>query len=302
MNRELALGVIGFSEGNGHPYSWSAIFNGYDARVMQECGFPVIPAYLAEHRFPEEAIDGARVTHVWCPDIDRGRHVAAATRISRTCSRPEELLEQVDAVLLARDDVESPERRSLIEQVLAAGLPVFVDKPLSLSLSEARALLERQLWPGQLFSGSALAHAPELAAAREQPLPGRVRYLEGIAPKSWERYAVHAVDPALALLGEQGRVEGATVSSTTHTHVVTVRWESGLQGTFTILRDTPTRVGLRLHGEGGPLEMRFLDTFGAFKAALEAFVWQVRERRPHPGQALLLPAIEVIEHGMAPRA
>ena len=301
MNRELALGVIGFSEGNGHPYSWSAIFNGYDPEAMQACGFPVIPAYLAGHRFPEEAIEGARVTHVWCPEADRSRHVAAATHISQTCSRPEELLEQVDAVLLARDDVESPERRALIEQILTVGLPVFVDKPLALARNEARALLDRQQWPGQLFSGSALAHAPELAGAREQPLLGRVRYLEGIAPKSWERYAVHAIDPALALLGEQGRIEGATVSSATHTHVVTVRWESGLQGTFTILRDTPTRVGLRLHGEGGPLELRFLDTFGAFKAALEAFVRQVRERRPHPGQALLLPVIEVIEHGMVLR-
>ena len=24
----LKLGIIGLSEGNGHPYSWSAIFNG----------------------------------------------------------------------------------------------------------------------------------------------------------------------------------------------------------------------------------------------------------------------------------
>ena len=26
----LKLGIIGISNGNGHPYSWSAIFNGYD--------------------------------------------------------------------------------------------------------------------------------------------------------------------------------------------------------------------------------------------------------------------------------
>ena len=302
MNRELALGVIGFSEGNGHPYSWSALFNGYDPEAMQECGFPVIPSYLVEHRFPEESIPDAYVTRVWCPDPERARHVAKACRIGEVCERPEEMIGVVDAVLLARDDVESPQRRELVELFLDAGVPLFVDKPLALSLSEAQALLERQQWRGQIFSGSALAHAPELAGARDRPPVGEVRYLEGIAPKSWERYAVHAIDPALALLGEQGRVEGATVSSATHTHVVTVRWESGLQGTFTILRDTPTRVGLRLHGEGGPLELRFLDTFGAFKAALEAFVRQVRERRPHPGQALLLPVIEVIEHGMAQRA
>ena len=32
----LNLGVIGLSEGNGHPYSWSAIFNGYDSVEMDE--------------------------------------------------------------------------------------------------------------------------------------------------------------------------------------------------------------------------------------------------------------------------
>jgi len=299
MNSKLALGVIGFSEGNGHPYSWSAIFNGYDPEAMQECGFPVIPSYLAEHRFPEESIPDAHVTRVWCPDLERARHVAKACHIGGVCERPEEMIGMVDAVLLARDDVESPQRRELVELFLDAGVPLFVDKPLALSLSEAQALLERQQWPGQIFSGSALAHAPELDEARDLPPVGEVRYLAGIAPKSWEHYAVHAIDPALALIGPQGRIVRATISPSAHSHVVTVHWESGLQATFTTLKETPTRVGLRLHGPGGPLELRFLDTFGAFKAALEAFVRQVRERRPHPSQALLLPVIDVIEHGIA---
>ena len=30
----IRLGVIGMTEGNGHPYSWSAILNGYDRERM----------------------------------------------------------------------------------------------------------------------------------------------------------------------------------------------------------------------------------------------------------------------------
>ena len=45
-DKELKIGILGFTEGNGHPYSWSAMFNGYDPEVMEECGFPVIPRYL----------------------------------------------------------------------------------------------------------------------------------------------------------------------------------------------------------------------------------------------------------------
>ena len=48
MMKELRLGVVGLSEGNGHPYSWSAIFNGCDMSFMKDCGFPVIPGYLAK--------------------------------------------------------------------------------------------------------------------------------------------------------------------------------------------------------------------------------------------------------------
>ena len=39
----IKLGIIGMTEGNGHPYSWSAIFNRYDVDAMtKECPFPGI--------------------------------------------------------------------------------------------------------------------------------------------------------------------------------------------------------------------------------------------------------------------
>ncbi len=34
------LGIIGMSPGNGHPYSWAAIFNGYNKEKMAKCPFP----------------------------------------------------------------------------------------------------------------------------------------------------------------------------------------------------------------------------------------------------------------------
>ena len=39
--------MIGSTIGNGHPYSWSAMFNGYNRELMtKECPFAGIPAYL----------------------------------------------------------------------------------------------------------------------------------------------------------------------------------------------------------------------------------------------------------------
>ena len=38
----IRLGIIGMTEGNGHPYSWSAMFNKFDREAMpRECPFPV---------------------------------------------------------------------------------------------------------------------------------------------------------------------------------------------------------------------------------------------------------------------
>ena len=41
--KEIRLAMLGMVDGNGHPYSWSAMFNGYDAAEMAKCPFPVIP-------------------------------------------------------------------------------------------------------------------------------------------------------------------------------------------------------------------------------------------------------------------
>ena len=43
----LRIAMLGMVDGNGHPYSWSAIINGrFDRAKMEACGFPVIPEYL----------------------------------------------------------------------------------------------------------------------------------------------------------------------------------------------------------------------------------------------------------------
>src|SRR5947208_2431940 len=104
---DLRLGVIGISEGNGHPYSWSAIFNGYDLAAMESCPFPVISEYLARQRFPEDAISGAQVTHVWTQDPAVSEHVARASRVRHVVADPSDMLGQIDALLLARDDAEN---------------------------------------------------------------------------------------------------------------------------------------------------------------------------------------------------
>ena len=68
--KELRLAMLGMIEGNGHPYSWSAIVNGYDPIEMAKCPYAGIPKYLGGQPLESVRIPGARVTHIWTDDPD----------------------------------------------------------------------------------------------------------------------------------------------------------------------------------------------------------------------------------------
>jgi predicted dehydrogenase len=294
---ELRLGLLGLSEGNGHPYSWAAIVNGYDEEEMAKCPFPAIPRYLSEHRFPEEAIPGARVTHVWTQDPSISASVAAASRIEHVVSRPEEMLGEVDAVLLARDDAER--HAELGGPFLDAGLPIYVDKPLATSVAAARSLFSRQVSAGQLFTCSALRYAAELRldpAARESI--GPIRQVLGSSPKRWSRYAVHVIEPALVPIGDAGEVRSHRAQATDGTARLQVEWESGLRAEFATLGDVEAPIQLSLVGDQGELDVVFEDSFTTFKAALERFVAVAKKEAEPIPEREVLRVVELIELGM----
>ena len=59
----IRLAMLGMVEGNGHPYSWSAIINGrYDQKVIADCGYPVIGEYLGAQS-PEKPRHQGRFGH-----------------------------------------------------------------------------------------------------------------------------------------------------------------------------------------------------------------------------------------------
>ena len=130
-DKELKIGILGMTEGNGHPYSWSAMFNGFDMRYMAECPFPVIPAYLKKQPPHTIGIPGAHITHICCTGYagrDMAEHMAKASNIPNVVDDPLEMLGQVDAVICATDI--GDEHIERCKPFLDAGIPMFIDKPL----------------------------------------------------------------------------------------------------------------------------------------------------------------------------
>lgn len=157
--KKLKLGVIGLSEGNGHPYSWAAIFNGYNTSFMRTCSFPVIPKYLAKQKFPQDAIAHAKVTHIWTQDKTMSHHIARASNIDTVVDNYIDLIGNVDAILLARDDYKNHYEMS--KPFIEAGLPIFIDKPLAITTQEAKQIFALERFENQIFTCSGVSFAPE---------------------------------------------------------------------------------------------------------------------------------------------
>ncbi len=294
----IKLGVIGMSKGNGHPYSWSAIFNGYSPGNMRDCGFPVIPQYLAQQKWPEARISGANVTHVWTQTPELSRKIAAAALIEHVALHPTQLLSGVDAVLLARDDAE--QHLAFAEPVLKAGLPIYIDKPIALSLRGLDALYGLEQYPGQIFTCSAMRYSSELMlspADREEL--GELCEIHAITPKSWDKYAVHIIEPVLRMLqpgdtlakttSAQGQDRGAALSAT---------WKSGVITRFVATGENSTApIAIRVIGTKGWKDLFFHDSFNAFKQALQDFVDGVRSQTVQSPPAFNRTVVSLIEAG-----
>ena len=69
MKKNLKLGLIGYSEGNGHPFSWSAIINGFNQKYLNSCPYPSIREYLTHEKNLNQTILNVNVTHVWTQNI-----------------------------------------------------------------------------------------------------------------------------------------------------------------------------------------------------------------------------------------
>lgn len=273
----IRLAMLGCSSGNGHPYSWSALFNGYDReRLTRECPYAGIPAYLNKEPPESLPIPGARVTHVCCTG-DGGftaEHVAACSRIPNVVERPEDVIGQVDAVIIATDN--GAEHVARARPFVEAGLPVFVDKPLADNEPDLATFIAWVEAGKAILSSSCMRYAKEFMPYRLSTRDlGELRFVSITTPKSWERYGIHALEGIYPILGP-GFVSVRN-TGTAERNIVHLRHRSGADAIVVASADMLGAFGcLQLCGTAGYAQVAFKDSFYSFKAQLEAFVGYLR--------------------------
>ncbi|NIA28306.1 MAG: Gfo/Idh/MocA family oxidoreductase [Actinobacteria bacterium] len=271
----LKLGIIGMSEGNGHPYSWSAIINGdFDRKEMAACGFAGIPVYL-EANSDTLGIDGARVTHVWTQDKSLSEHIAGASMIDNIVDEAQEMIGRVDAVLLARDD---PENHVVMARpFLDADVPIFIDKPLA-ATREDLAYFSGQNKKGKLImSCSSMRYAGECRTARtELASLGPLELATVVGKKDWIKYGVHMLEALFALLDDPKAVSVQHVSESGR-DIVLVKFEDGLLATVHLFMDIAPTFQLSLFGRNGWRLVEIRNSYSMFKENLTEFIRSVGE-------------------------
>jgi hypothetical protein len=147
------------------------------------------------------------------------------------------LLTKVDAVLI--ESVDGRPHLAQAREVIRAGKPMFIDKPLASTLEDAREIAKLAKAAGvPWFSSSSLRWSEHVEKTRTPGLTGAITW--GPAPTephhrldlSW--YGIHAIEMLFTLMGTG--CEEVVRTATENADEVTCRWRDGRIGTARLLR------------------------------------------------------------------
>ena len=167
----------------------------------------------------------------------------------------EELIDLVDLVLLETND-----GRLHLEQalpVLEAGKTMFVDKPVTASLSDAIILYDKaEQYNVPIFSSSSLRHGTSNAQAIARGKLGNILGASTYSPATIEQthpdlfwYGIHGVELLYTVMGT-GCISVERVY-TQGTDMVVGLWQNGRVGTFRGMREGKHDYGGMAFGEEG---------------------------------------------------
>ena len=269
------VGIIGLSEGNGHPFSFGSIINGFSPEGLSVSGWPGIYEYVRRRHPSEFGLNGWKITHAWTQDPESTGRLCAACNISHSVRDYREFLGNVDAVIIARDDYET--HFEMARLFLEAGLPVFVDKPLSLDLAELTAF-KPYLQTGQLMSCSGMRYARELDEPRANlSAYGRLKLIRGAIVLSWEKYGVHLLDAAFGITS--ARPVSVRMLPAEHAFAA-VRLDDGTLVQIDALGECARTFHLELFGTQRIGAFDITDNFSMFRRMLWQFVTSIATGSP----------------------
>lgn len=159
------------------------------------------------------------------------------------------LLKKVDAVIM--NSVDGRVHLQQAKPVFEAGIPIFVDKPITASLAETKELIALSKKTGTpFFSASTLRFCQEVIDLKKEDVIGCVAYspckLDPTHPDLFW-YGIHGVETLFTVMGPGCQTVQRTQAD--GVEIVTGVWEDGRVGTFRGIRDGSNGYGVLVFGK-----------------------------------------------------
>jgi hypothetical protein len=182
---------------------------------------------------------------------------------------------------------------------LSAGLPVFVDKPLSVEVEQLREL-RPYLESGQLMSCSGMRYARELDEPRASfESYGRVKLIRGAIVLSWEKYGIHILDAVLGM--PTARPLSVRMTPSSHASAV-VRFEDESLLQIDALGETARTFHVEIFGTEKNGSFDITDNFSMFRRMLWEFANSIRTAKPAVPAERTLDGMRVLIAGRISRS
>ena len=291
---KLKLGIIGSSSGNGHPYSWSSIINGYNISNLEKCPYKVIINYLKQ----EGQIDFplAKITHIWTQNYEESKLIASIANIPNILRDFKEM-QNIDGVLIARDDYEN--HYEFCNFFLNRNIPVYIDKPISIKVNQAKEIFKLEKWEGQIFTCSALKYAKEIRLSMsENEKIGKLKKVICVTPKSWEKYSIHIIEPIIELINENCDISESFLIKKGLETTCKIEWDNGLFTEFTSTGEESSKITFKYVGELFEIQKIFNNPYDCFKEALMNFCFSIKKKKRMFNISKLYRVLNIIELGI----
>ena len=266
------------SPGNAHPYSWSAIINGFfDGDEISRIGYPAVTSYLEANR-DTLGIPGVTVTHVWSQEKEISESIARAAGITNVVDHLPEMIGQVDAVILSRDDPEN--HKEMSRPFIEAGIPIFIDKPLAYSTEDLNWFSEQSRNGKFIMSCSSMRYANECRIARQELKSfGKLELVTAVGKKDWKKYGVHLLEGLFGILDDPKAVSVRHLGELDK-EVIQLRLEGGVEVMLHLFNDISGTFQISLFGQQGWKLIDIRNSYSMFRDNIIEFVRSVEQGKP----------------------
>ena len=223
-------------------------------------------------------LQGAVVSALCSQDDDHARIASLQDEwgIEVVVSSPRDLTGMVDAVLICSRD--GSQHLEQARPFLEMGMPVFIDKPIALSIDDVNDILNLSIEHGApIMSASGLRYAEEIEAALREVGDEEIVHASLIGPGELFFYGIHLTDVLVGLMG--AGVQAVSNVGELEFDLLSVSYGDGRSASLQLLREPAPRHQGQLFTADGQVSFEIhKNTF--YMRMMSRFLEMIETREP----------------------